>query len=117
MPLSTLPPLRDLPYEATDSVVVLLAIDDESMRPQQGRPLQPCFSRKGKLYIRPVEAQLSGMYDMCALCPVVNPRRACARVTVVVACVCLSVCLSVCYRSSCFSVHLDMEPMILTGFS
>ena len=27
---------------------------------------------------------------------VINPRRACARVTVVVLCVCLCVCLSVC---------------------
>ena len=33
---------------------------------------------------------------------VINPRRACARVTVVVLCV---VCLSVCSRSSCFSVR------------
>ena len=31
----------------------------------------------------------------------VNPRRACARVTVVVLCVCVSVCS----RSSCFSVR------------
>ena len=35
---------------------------------------------------------------------VVNPRRACARVTVVVLSVCLSVCVSVYSRSSCFSV-------------
>ena len=27
----------------------------------------------------------------------------------------LCVCLSVCYRSSCFSVPLDMEPTILTS--
>ena len=33
-------------------------------------------------------------------CTFINPRRACARVTVV----CLSVCVSVCSRSSCFSV-------------
>ena len=36
----------------------------------------------------------------------VNPRRACAGVTVVVSCVCLSVC----YRSSCFSVSLVPRP-------
>ena len=40
---------------------------------------------------------------------VVNPRRACARVTVVdvCVCVCVSVCVSVsvCSRSSCFSVR------------
>ena len=35
----------------------------------------------------------------------VNPRRACARVTVVVLCVCVSVCVSVCSRSGCFSVR------------
>ena len=42
---------------------------------------------------------------------IINPRRACARVTVVALCVYLSVC----YRSSCFSVRLKMEPTILTG--
>ena len=39
---------------------------------------------------------------------IINPRRACARVTVVA-------CLSVCYRSSCFSVRLYLKPTILTG--
>ena len=34
-----------------------------------------------------------------------NPRRACARVTVVVLCVCQCVSVSVCSRSSCFSVR------------
>ena len=47
----------------------------------------------------------------------INPRRACAMVTVVVLCVYLSVCLSVCYRSSCFSVRLHLQPTILRGFS
>ena len=32
-------------------------------------------------------------------------------------CVCVSVCLSVCYRSSCFSVHLYLQPTILRGLS
>ena len=36
---------------------------------------------------------------------VVNPRRACARVTVVDVCVCVCVSVSVCSRSSCFSVR------------
>ena len=44
---------------------------------------------------------------------VLNPRRACARVTVVVVCVCVCVCSS----SSCFSVRLHLQPTILTGFS
>ena len=35
----------------------------------------------------------------------INPRRACARFTVVVLCVCVCVCVSVCSRSSCFSVR------------
>ena len=51
----------------------------------------------------------------------INPRRACARVTVVVlsvcVSVCLSVCLSVCSRSSCFSVRWNQQTTILTGLS
>ena len=49
--------------------------------------------------------------------PVINPRRACARVTVVVLSVCVSVCLSVCSRSSCFSVRWNQQTTVLTGFS
>ena len=41
--------------------------------------------------------------------PLVNPRRACARVTVVAVCVYPSV--------TALAVHLNMEPTILTGFS
>ena len=48
---------------------------------------------------------------------VFNPRRACARVTVVVLCVCLSVCVCNCSRSSCFSVRLYPQATIHTGFS
>ena len=47
----------------------------------------------------------------------INPRRACARVTVVVLCVCLSVCLSVCYRSSGYSIRLYLQPTTSMGFS
>ena len=53
------------------------------------------------------------LYCVC----IINPRRACARVTVVALFVCLSVCLSVCYRSSCFSVRLYLKPTILRGLS
>ena len=37
-----------------------------------------------------------GGVGQCSICALINPRRACARVTVVVLCVCLSVCLCVC---------------------
>ena len=43
-------------------------------------------------------------------CNYLNPRHACARVTVIVLCVCA------CVHSSCFSVHLHGQPMIVTGF-
>ena len=36
---------------------------------------------------------------------VINPRRACARVTVIVLCVCLSVCLSVTALAASTSVY------------
>ena len=47
----------------------------------------------------------------------INPRRACARVTVVVQCVCVCVCVSVCSYSSCFSVRWNQQTTILTGLS
>ena len=42
---------------------------------------------------------------------IINPRRACARVTVVVLCVCLSVC----YRSSGYSIRLYLNQTTPTG--
>ena len=39
----------------------------------------------------------------------INPRRACARVT--------AVCVSVCSRSSCFSVRWNQQTTVLTGLS
>ena len=53
---------------------------------------------------------------------IIASRRACAWVTVVTlgaharGLLRVSVCVSVCYRSSCFSVRLDMEPTILKAF-
>ena len=64
------PPLRNIPYEVCKatgpghSVLIPLAIDDESLHPRKGLPFRPVFSvsrlkeaigRKGKLYIRPME--------------------------------------------------------------
>ena len=45
---------------------------------------------------------------------VINPRRTCARVTVVVLCVCLSVCLSVCV-CLCVFPTLDASASIETS--
>ena len=67
------------------------------------------------------ECSFSDETTLSANLTVFNPRRACARVTVVVLFVCLSVglsvCLSVCSRSSCFSVRLNQQTTVLTGFS
>ena len=50
---------------------------------------------------------------------IINPRRACARVTVVVlcVCVCVCVCVSFCYRSSGYSIRLYLQPATPMGFS
>ena len=64
------------------------------------------------LYVLYVPLPLS-LYCVCPSFTVVNPRRACARVTVVVLCVCVR--LFVCSRSSCFSARLQLQPMIVAG--
>ena len=40
---------------------------------------------------------------------VINPRRACARVTVVILCVCLFVCLSVCLSVPALAASASVE--------
>ena len=43
---------------------------------------------------------------------IVNPRRACARVTVLGLCVCLSVCLCVRHHESCHYAERSVQPKV-----
>ena len=52
---------------------------------------------------------------MCRDGSFINPRRACARVTVVVLCVCVSVCLLPLQRS--FTFLLGFSRILIRGFS
>ena len=67
---------------------------------------------------KPLDKRFCGFYMHCLMLAqqipaIINPRRACARVTVVVLSVC--VCVSVCSRSSCFSSIGTSEQRYSTG--
>ena len=52
--------------------------------------------------------------SVCVCISIINPRRACARVTVVVLCVCVCVCVSV-HGSNLLVAQLRDKLVILTG--
>ena len=59
---------------------------------------------------------IAGTLHISISSTLIKPLRACARITVVILCVCVSVCLSVCYRAGGYIPGLYVQSEVAYGF-